>query len=135
MALLRVGDAMLLDFHHVPGRLRVALGGLKRNAQAAAPLRQALLAVPGVKSAAITMATGSVIIHYERDLLGLEDFWAILRSHGHLCDVREARSAVWIDPTHPVAVAVADALGREIVSMMLHRCLGPTGGALARLLI
>lgn len=126
---------MLLHFHHVPGRLRVALGGLKRNAQAAAPLQQALLAVPGVKSAAITTATGSVIIHYEKDRLGLEDFWTILRSHGHLSCAQQAQSAIWIDPTHPVAVAIADALGREILSMMLHRFLGPTGGALARFLI
>jgi hypothetical protein len=126
---------MLLHFHHVPGRLRVALGGLKRNAQAAASLQQALLAVPGVKSAAITTATGSVIIHYERERLEIEDFWAILRSEGHPCDTPEARTALWINPTHPVAVAIADALGREILSVALHGILGPTGGVLARLLI
>jgi hypothetical protein len=126
---------VLLQFHHVPGRLRVSLRALRRNAQAVVPLQEALLAIPGVKSASITLAIGSITIHYEKDRLELDDFWATLRNHGCLSGAPQVRPAVWERPADPVTLAIADTIGRAIISAMMQRLFGAPGGALTRLLI
>jgi hypothetical protein len=50
--------------HHVPGRLRVRCGAVRRNPAEAAAARARLLRLSGVLSVEVRTLTGSVTIHY-----------------------------------------------------------------------
>ncbi len=123
---------MLLHHHHVPGRLRVALGRLKGDRAGAGPLRAALLALPGVTAVSISPAIGSVTIHYALEQFAPEDFWETLRRFGVFNGAPQpARTPA--PPAQPLAEAAADALAAALVETMAQRLLGPAGGVLARL--
>lgn len=51
--------------HHLPGRLRVKLRSLKRNADYAAVLQTSLSALPGVRDVRINTLTGSLLVGYD----------------------------------------------------------------------
>jgi len=126
---------VLLHLHHVPGRLRLSLAGLKRNASGAAALREALLAIPGVTSTSASTPIGSVTIFYESGRLEMEQVWMALRDEGFLdCPRCAPRWAAQIQQER-IAAAVADAIGRTVLSILLQRLLGPAGGSLVELLI
>jgi len=54
--------------HETPGRLRLRLGTVKRNAGAASQLRQWLGQLDGVQDAEVNPLTGSVLIFYRADV-------------------------------------------------------------------
>ncbi len=99
---------MVLDFHHVPGRLRVRLAALKANRQAAIPLQAEVLALGGVQSASINSATGSLIVHYDQNRFALEALWATLRRLDYVEQLRET-----LDPASPQNLADAQTERRE----------------------
>ena len=124
-----------MHLHHVPGRLRLSLAGLKRNASGAAALRQALHAIPGITSTSTSTPIGSVTIFYESGHLEMEQVWMALREEGLLhCPRCAPRWAAQVQQER-IAAAVADAIGRTVLSMLLQRLLGPAGGSLVELLI
>jgi hypothetical protein len=51
--------------HALDGRLRIRLGSIKRNLQAAASVTQSLLSLDGVKAVRANPVTGSVLVHYD----------------------------------------------------------------------
>jgi hypothetical protein len=51
--------------HHIPGRLRVRVAGIKGDAQGASRLGCLLREVDGVTSVAANPLTGSVLVHYD----------------------------------------------------------------------
>jgi hypothetical protein len=131
------GLAGVLHCHHVPGRLRVCLVALKRNAAAAAALEAELLAIDGVNSASVTLATGSVIVHYERDRFDLDLFWTTLQRLGHV--ERGPRYAHSHGKTGGGAAeataAVAQLVMETLLGVAVEQWLGRSAGALIRLLV
>ncbi len=61
---MRKKQLMIDTVHHVPGRLRLRLGVIKRNAAAAAQACAILGSLPGVERVSANPVTGSVLIHY-----------------------------------------------------------------------
>ncbi len=53
--------------HEVPGRLRIKIPALRRDAHRAREIRRAILALQGVSSASANSLTGSVTVYYEPD--------------------------------------------------------------------
>lgn len=51
--------------HHLPGRLRIKLPSLKRNARYAATLQTTLSALPGVRDVRVNTLTGSLLVGYD----------------------------------------------------------------------
>ena len=51
--------------HYVPGRLRIRIPRLKRNAEEARILTKALSRVSGVRSVEVNLLTGSLLVHYD----------------------------------------------------------------------
>jgi copper chaperone CopZ len=58
-------DEMIHHVHHVPGRLRIRIPGLKRNLEEARILTKALSRVSGVQSVEANLLTGSLLVHYD----------------------------------------------------------------------
>lgn len=54
-----------LDFHYVPGRLRLRAAELKRDAAELDAFCAELRAVPGVRSVTPRLLTGSIVIEYD----------------------------------------------------------------------
>lgn len=52
--------------HHVPGRMRVRIPGLKSNVAAGQDLKRALIEVAGTSEVELNLLTGSVLVHYDR---------------------------------------------------------------------
>lgn len=120
---------MVLSFHHVPGRIRVSLGTLKRNQPAVGPLRAKLLELPGLQTASVNAWTGSVIVRYDRERFEPESFWSTLRQLGHF----EAPAF----PSNETmgAAAALKAIEDALLSAALEHFLGRSAGAVIGLLI
>ena len=75
-----------LDFHHVPGRLRLRAEALKQNAAKLATVCAELAEVPGVRFTRPNPLTGSIVVHYDTSVLppstllaGLQEYRAATR--------------------------------------------------------
>ena len=55
----------MVRFHELPGRLRLAVRGMKRNPSLCAAVVAAARALPGVRQAEGSIWTGRVLIHYD----------------------------------------------------------------------
>lgn len=51
--------------HVLPGRMRIRTDALKKNELGAYSLRKSLLSLPGVRSVATNMTTGSILIRFD----------------------------------------------------------------------
>lgn len=56
---------MTHDVHHLPGRLRIRIPGLKRNAVMAQSLRDTLCRIRGIQSVDANLLTGSLLVYYD----------------------------------------------------------------------
>jgi copper chaperone CopZ len=51
--------------HHIPGRLRIKSGWLKKNQHLARQVECLLKSVEGVSSITTNLVTGSIVVHYD----------------------------------------------------------------------
>lgn len=75
---------MNVDFHHVPGRLRIRVAKLKRNESHAASAQHLLLAVEGVAAARVNLVTGSITVTYDPEVLNVEQLIELLVERGYV---------------------------------------------------
>jgi hypothetical protein len=78
--------------HHVPGRLRVKIPGLKTSPEQVQKIRDLLDEVKGVKRASVNTITGSVLILYDTCLVESEEILMSLQEHGDLDEARAMSS-------------------------------------------
>ncbi len=126
---------MILNLHHVPGRLRVCLAALKGNSQAIVPLHSELIAMEGVRSASLSPQTGSVIIYYDRHGFDIESLWTTLRRLGFLNSATHLAPARALKKTDAVVSSAAAALSDALIDAILKHLFGRTASSLIRLLI
>jgi len=128
---------MVLDLHHVPGRLRVRLAGLRGNPRATVPLHSELLAIRGVKSASIRAHSGSVTIFYDRGCFEIESFWSTLRRLGYLDAASQTAASASPSSSrmNAVAAAATATIAEVVVGEVVKHVLGRSAGALIRLIV
>ena len=68
----------------MPGRLRVRLPDLKRNAALSASIEALLRNAKGVKSVSVSPLTGSVLIHYDQQSTTSADVLRSFQNQGYL---------------------------------------------------
>jgi hypothetical protein len=93
--------------HHLSGRLRVRVAGVKRNPTRAHGLQAWLTPLEGVERATVSELTGSVLIHYRPDMTDADRLLAAMREHGWNIESPAA--------SRPPASALEHALTRLIV--------------------
>lgn len=59
--------------HFLPGRVRLKVAAAKNNPVYAGSVRQAFLAIPGIRSLEVNTVTGSVLIQYDSHRLLADD--------------------------------------------------------------
>ncbi len=126
---------MILNLHHVPGRLRVCLAALKGNSQAIIPLHCEVVAINGVRSASLSSQTGSLIIYYDRNSFETESLWATLRRLGYLDPATQVASSRAPSKTDAVVSSAAAALSDAVIDAVLKHLFGRSASSLIRLLI
>lgn len=125
---------MILDLHHVPGRLLVRLAALKGNRPAAAPLRSELILLEGVRTVSVNSHTGSVIVHYAKDEFEPEVFWGALRRAGYIGEGAHP----WVIPTQKpagVAATAAWALLEIAAGDIIERWIGHSASKIIKLAV
>lgn len=70
--------------HHIPGRARFRLPGIRNDAAKAEAARNCLVALPGVSCVDINRAAGSLTVTYDATQIGLDQVSACLRRGGLL---------------------------------------------------
>ncbi len=83
---------MVCYLHEVPGRLRIKIPRIKRNAQKAEELRNLLHSVAGVKSTSVSVVTGSAVIQFDCDLVRSETILNLLVNDNYI-DLRKAMTS------------------------------------------
>lgn len=70
--------------HHVPGRLRIKSPALKRNEPEAARTLAYMQQLHGVATAEVNTVTGSLLIHYDTNVVAAQTLLNTLRGLGHV---------------------------------------------------
>jgi hypothetical protein len=125
---------LVTDYHHVPGRLRVRLRKGDGDAEAvAARLRE----TPGIASATVRAATGSLVLHYDPAVLDPAEIWALLpvetpHATRAAAPPDAAGTPSWLEG---VASAVADSLAKALLDAAVRQIAGRSAAALIGALV
>lgn len=116
--------------HHVPGRLRVKTGQLKRSESEAARIRGLLDSTPGVSSCEVNTVTGSIVIGYDVRVTGADRLVALLKDRGHLAATAVAGPG---RAARPPAVSVGGTLelaGKTLLGFAVEKAVERSAAAL-----
>lgn len=104
--------------HHVPGRLRVAMPGVRRDPEQARTLRTALERLEGVHDVRVSTLTGSVVVQYTRAVTDVARIAGVLNTH-----VPAANGATAIAPrASALTDTLTDAFVDAAVQALAKRC-------------
>jgi copper chaperone CopZ len=109
--------------HHVPGRLRVKIPALKSNPQKSNEIND-LLDLYGVHTVRVNTMTGSTIVTYDPDRIGVERLLQVLKESGHYDGALDLESA---DPVQQVTDKAVRRLGRAVFGWAVGRALEANG--------
>ena len=109
--------------HHVPGRLRVKIPALKSNPQKSKEIND-LLDLYGVYTVRVNTMTGSTIVTYDPERIGVERLLQVLKDGGY-CD--GALNLEGADPVQQVTDKAVRRLGRAVFGWALGRALEARG--------
>lgn len=73
--------------HHVPGRLRVRIPEIRKNARLTDEIR-GILDIPGISELTINAVTGSMVIRYDADRIDAAHLLQLLHRHGYYDETR-----------------------------------------------
>lgn len=104
--------------HHVPGRLRVKSPRLKRNGPEATRTVAHMQQLHGVASAEVNTVTGSLLIHYDTNLVAAQTLLNTLRSLGHV-HPEQGHGVPYQGPG--LGQKISDAVVNKLVETVLER--------------
>jgi Heavy metal associated domain 2 len=83
--------------HEVPGRLRIQIPSLKRNAPRAQDVRDLLEDLSGIKSASVNTFTGSVTVHYDPEIINSRAILTLLAREQYIDVARAIPSHQYVE--------------------------------------
>jgi len=107
--------------HYVPGRLRIKVPALRNHAGRCQRVRALLCDHSGIEDVIVNAVTGSVVIHYDTDLIDETRLFNLLRYHGLYNDAQVQR--IGRQRNHKAGEAV----GRAMFNWMVGRALEANG--------
>jgi copper chaperone CopZ len=106
--------------HEVPGRLRIQIPGLKRNPQRAQDVRDLLESLSGVKSASVNTFTGSILVHYDPEIVHSRTILSLLSREEYIDVSRAISNQQYVEATFSQASHVAS---KALLGFALDRAL------------
>lgn len=117
--------------HHVPGRLRVKIPALKHRSGAVREIQE-LLDLNGVSQVQVKSITGSVVVHYEPELIQPENLLQVLSAGGYY----DNANAVTLEDKMRTATSQAAAkVGKALFGWGVSKALEANGLSLLAVLI
>jgi len=98
---------MAFYLHEVPGRLRIQIPALKRNPQRAQDVQDLLEDLYGIKSTSVNTVTGSIIIHYDPDIVHSGTILTLLSREEYIDVTRAVPSHEYVETALSKASHVA----------------------------
>ncbi|MBV8089197.1 MAG: hypothetical protein JO139_06415 [Alphaproteobacteria bacterium] len=126
----------MLYIHHVPGRLRLQISGLKSNPSLSEVTLNNVSDITGVLDARVSIVTGSVVVTYDKQRLTPAALWQSLCDRGVVCGPLPIRDNVAVTRVRIESPVAADDMGlvklviRLIVERLVERSAMALIGAL-----
>jgi len=112
--------SMAFYLHEVPGRLRIQIPALKRSPLRAQEVQDLLEDLSGIKSTSVNTVTGSIVIHYDPDIVHSRTILTLLSREEYI-DVTRA------DPSHQYVETALSKAGhvasKALIGFALDRAL------------
>ncbi len=112
--------------HHIPGRLRVRSGTVRRDESRAAAVKRLLSEQPGVRSVEPNTLTGSIVVNYDPAATTHDAVLELLCDRGYLSQTAAPRvplSASALAPSPQVAQDIAKKVATSLVEAAVERSL------------
>ncbi len=106
--------------HEVPGRLRIQIPALKRSPLRAQEVQHLLEDFCGIKSTSVNTVTGSIIIHYDPDIVHSRTILTLLSREEYIDVARAASSHQYVETALSKAGHVAS---KALLGFALDRAL------------
>jgi copper chaperone CopZ len=108
--------------HHVPGRLRIRTPEMKSNHAASDEVKKMLSTMRGILTIYINLTTGSIIVHYDPDILHYKEIVNALHNQGYF-DISQALTANGQYPDRSFSKA-GKLVGEIVFSILVDKSLG-----------
>jgi hypothetical protein len=106
--------------HEVPGRLRIKIPDLKRNHESARDVQVLLKSLPGIRSSSINTVTGSIVVHYNPELINAGAIVKAFSREGYIDLAKVISNKQRKENTMGV---VAQAASKALLGIVLDRAL------------
>ncbi len=106
--------------HHIPGRLRIRSGAVRRNETRAAAVKALLEQQPGVRSAQPNTLTGSIVVHYDPAVTDDGAVMSMLRERGYLTPVSPAPVSSAVRGARAPQTAVAEEIAKKVAGSLVQ---------------
>ena len=118
--------------HHVPGRLRVKIPGLKGDPERGRKAADLIEAMDGIDTVKVTPLTGSVIVHYDPDLAMPSRILDALKANGYFEQIGKNTALIRTAFERKVS---PEAVFRQVLQWLVEKALERSGQALLAALI
>ena len=115
---------MIYYVHHVPGRIRVKIPGIKHRPYKADKIREMLQEQNGVDRTNVNLSTGSVIAYYDPETTTAEQILNILKYNGFF---DEDASFNISDDIDRMSSRASEAFGKAIFGWTVGQILNASG--------
>jgi hypothetical protein len=110
--------------HHVPGRLRVKIAGLKHQEHLAEKIRNLCCGLYGIDKISINTLTGSVLLYYDQSVLSVEQLLNIFKYN----NVIDSNQLVFYEkPVSEQSTKMGMFIGKAVFSWVVGRALERSG--------
>jgi hypothetical protein len=115
---------MNCSVHHVPGRVRVKIPGLKYQEHRAEKIRNLFSGLYGVDKISVNTLTGSVVLYYDQSVLSVEQLLNILKYN----NVVDSNQPVFYEqPLSGRSTKMGLFIGKAIFNWMVGKALERSG--------
>lgn len=109
---------MTCYYHHVPGRLRVRIPGLKGNTSLAGKVESCLRTFSGIEDLTINSVTGSVVIRYNRGATDSRRILLYLTDNGFIDLEKAVTSGQYMNKS---AEKIGQTLGKAVFGAFVEK--------------
>jgi hypothetical protein len=112
--------------HEVPGRLRVRIPALRRNARDAQEIQRLLKSLSGIISTSVNTMTGSVTVNYDPEFVSSVAILTLLSREGYIDVAEVLPSRQQVQRTEGSIGQVGKVVSKALLGIALDRALQGT---------
>ena len=115
---------MTCSVHHVSGRLRVKIAGIKNQEHQAKKVRNLFSGLYGIDKISVNTLTGNVVLYYDPSVFSVDQLLNILK-YNNVIDLNQR--IVFEEPVSERSTQMGMALGKAVFSWAVGKALERSG--------